>query len=814
MTSILPHELPQALDIAPAAKILSLDCFDTLLWRNLHAPSDLFCGLPCGRDQRRWAELNGRNHSALSRRTNEATLDEICAELHPLGPPEARLAAANAELAAEARHCFAFAPTVELICTARARGLGVIIVSDTYLDEARLRALIAASAGPDIAALIDRIFCSSDHRRSKHEGLFNDVLRLLDVNPTDLLHLGDNEAADLLAPRKLGIPAVHLRQFAPATVQRLRLEASVGTVLNGPGAAHQPHRALLAIGEPQWPDPAQTLGWSVLGPVFAAFSDWLRGEAKRLAATGKVHLLFLMRDGHLPHRVWTATGGLPGTTAAPCEISRFTAVAASLSGPDEVRRLLTRELGSGDIARIARQLLLTPREAREMKAANPFEFARKALTPAGLNRITVRSAEFAKRLCAHVRAACDPNPGDTLLLVDLGYNGTVQNAVEPVLRAAFDCHVAGRYLLLREQEVSGLDKAGLFGPDHFDPAGLDALCGSIAAIEQLATIATGSVVDYRPDGTPIREASGVKGRQSAIRDQVQDSAVAYAACNFLPWHRAPQSDCPDTRRTAAAATLARFLFLPLDDELAALEAFEHDVNLGGAEMIPLFDRTTACAELTRHGLFYLKGADRMFLPAELRGNGLPLSLALLAQRRFGLDLRRADFDESGFDLPIILAHGHEVTTQRVPASRTHDGYFHCTIPIGVWRFAVGLQFGALFEWVELKSADFLPAHALALSPRDQARLRAPATLTYEGLDELGPGILRAIDRAGFAMIAPAPPRSSGNPSRRTPEQEMVLSIVFRPLVSRVSAPLAPSALPGKALDETALSPSPIMVNGC
>ena len=85
MTSILPHELPQALDIAPAAKILSLDCFDTLLWRNLHAPSDLFCGLPCGRDQRRWAELNGRNHSALSRRTNEATLDEICAELHPLG---------------------------------------------------------------------------------------------------------------------------------------------------------------------------------------------------------------------------------------------------------------------------------------------------------------------------------------------------------------------------------------------------------------------------------------------------------------------------------------------------------------------------------------------------------------------------------------------------------------------------------------------------------------------------------------------------------------------------------------------------------
>ncbi|MCV4615156.1 hypothetical protein OFM04_35190, partial [Escherichia coli] len=71
------------------------------------------------------------------------------------------------ELAAEARHCYGFAPVQDLIRAAKARGLGVIIVSDTYLDETQLRALIAAAAGDDIAAAIDRIFPSSAYGVNK-----------------------------------------------------------------------------------------------------------------------------------------------------------------------------------------------------------------------------------------------------------------------------------------------------------------------------------------------------------------------------------------------------------------------------------------------------------------------------------------------------------------------------------------------------------------------------------------------------------------------------------------------------------------------
>ena len=45
--SVRASELPDLLDRAPTrVKYLSLDCFDTLLWRNCIAPRDVFADLP------------------------------------------------------------------------------------------------------------------------------------------------------------------------------------------------------------------------------------------------------------------------------------------------------------------------------------------------------------------------------------------------------------------------------------------------------------------------------------------------------------------------------------------------------------------------------------------------------------------------------------------------------------------------------------------------------------------------------------------------------------------------------------------------
>src|SRR5689334_6470195 len=135
MDFILPHQMARALDDRPEVRVLSLDCFDTLLWRDVHAPRDLFGLLPGTTvPQRQWAESRARSAAALKRRRNEVSIEEIYAELLPNGSPEERAAAIEAELAAEAQHCYAFTPTVELMRAAKASGRKVVIVSDTYLN--------------------------------------------------------------------------------------------------------------------------------------------------------------------------------------------------------------------------------------------------------------------------------------------------------------------------------------------------------------------------------------------------------------------------------------------------------------------------------------------------------------------------------------------------------------------------------------------------------------------------------------------------------------------------------------------------------
>lgn len=786
--TILPHALPTALDGRATLKILSLDCFDTLLWRDCHAPHDLFGAL---RDvtvmQRRWAEERARIAAEMRRGRGEVSIGEIYRELLPNGSDEARDAAIARELAAEAAHCFAFRPTVELMRTAKQRGLQVIIVSDTYLDAAQLRGLIAAAAGEDVAGLIDRVFCSSTYGKAKAEGLYGDILKELKVVPGQILHIGDNKKADVGGVAPFGVQTLHLEQFADGTEQRLRLEAAVSAILHPEvpecAATHQPHRASLAAIEPSITDAAEAFGFGAIGPVLHGYDRWLTAEAEALAEQhgGKVHHVFLMRDGHLPRLMYQASSGNAGHAV---EISRFTATASSFVDGDAVERYLELETES-DPRAVAGQLLLEPadtdtilKQARTLKTAHAA-LARAVRTPARLRRITRASAAFADRLVAHLRRTVDPAPGDTLMLVDLGYNGSVQNAIEPLLRDRLGVHVAGRYLLLREQFRTGFDKKGFLGQDHYDGATLEALCSNVAVLEQLCTVSQGSVVDYQADGTPIRKTNSIKGRQSAMRDRIQAGCVRFARAQADTVIRLAAPHDAQMWRRAAAAVLGRLMYLPLPHELAVLGEFEHDVNLGVDDTVALFDSEIARKGLRQHGLFYMKGADRMYLPAELHGEGLALKLSLLTHKRFGLSLKHADFVDRSLTLPVIVADGRDVSLTEVQATPTHDGYYVAPVPIGDCRYSVGLQFGKLFEWLQVESAVFMPVDRF-LSEKHRPGLDETGALpTLEGMEQTAPHLFRCDDEHAFMMVPP-PPRHGDRP--------MMLVVTFRPIAERQPKP--------------------------
>jgi len=800
-TTIFPHHLVTAFARAPVGiEMLSLDCFDTLIWRNLHSPRDLFHDLTAAgasKQQRIWAERHARTRALLRHGREEATICEIHAALLQDRIGEAHAASVTAELEAEARHCYAFRPTADLIADAKSRGLKVAIVSDTYLDRAQLSALIRSVGGETLLEQIDHVFCSSEYGQSKAEGLFRHVLRETGVAPGRVLHIGDNPVADFEAATAAGIHALHLVQFDEPTQQRLRFEAAAGTMVNSAGAtlpACQAHRAAVALVAPTLGHPAETMGYAALGPVFHTFSRWLADEAAALVETGqRPRFVFLMRDGHLPQRVFEAMGLSSDLPRAAVEISRFTATAANLQDEGAVLTHLEHEVEGGDFEGIARQLLFSRGEISKLMQGLPTRgraraFANAVRSPGNMRKVIERSRAFATRLAAHVRRETACAEGDTLVFVDLGYNGTVQDQIETILGRELGARVAGRYLLLREQKLTGRDKKGLFDQRHYDPATLDTFCANAAVLEQLCTAAQGSVVDYEPNGRAIRNENSIKSRQSGVRERVQQGCISFATERDSAFVRAPVSDTSDTRREAAAAALARLMFLPLPEEMGVLEAFEHDINLGLEGTVRLFDPAVADQGLRRRGLFYMKGAERMYLPAELRGHGLPLSLAVLAQCRFGLDLRYPDFCDASIDLPIIVADGNDVLVHTVKATATHDGYFMAAIPIGDCRYAIGVQFGRLYEWVQVDSvqflpvADFLSEHAAALPPPTDG------LPSLEGMEQVAPHLMRCHDETAFMMVPP--------PIRREAVPVM-LTVVFRPIAAREPVP-APAARPVQA----------------
>lgn len=785
-------ELATLLDRAPAGvEILSLDCFDTLIWRNCQAPHDVFADLPIaggGAWLRMRAEARARRNADFARSGSEVSIEEIYRSLTPAASQAEIAAAVERELDAEASHCFAFAPTVALIRAARARGLQVVIVSDTYLNEPQLRRLIARAAGDEVAAMIDRIFCSSEYGMCKGAGLFEPVLEALGAAPATILHVGDNRNADQKAPAAFGIFTAHLRQFDPACEQRLRLEAAAAALLDPATRvsvpAYQPHRPACSLRSE--PEPVWTLGHDVLGPIFHAFAGWVRDEAAAMAErTGrKVKILFLLRDGHLPKRVFEAAFG---RDCAAIELSRFTARRAGFTDEAAVRSWLEAQGRHERIDVLARQLGFSREEGQRLArgrtgAAAQAEFGRAVLTPQNLRKIVSRAEDFADRLFAHL-AAAGVERGNSVMLVDLGYNGTVQNHAEPGLRDRFGLEVAGRYLLLREEELTGLDKKGFLDSRHYDTNALHALCGPIALLEQLCTIAQGSVVDYRSTGEPVRKGAGAKGVQNAIRDRIQDACVAFAEGQGKGIHRPAVSDDGDCRRRMAAAALARLLFMPSAAEVAIFEAFEHDVNLGTDDLVQLLDVEESARGLRRRGLFYLTGVDRMYLPGEIQPHGLPLNLSLFSANRFGLDLRSSDFRTGAIKLPVLVADDRTQTMVEVEAHATHDGYYCATVPVGAGRFAVGVQFGAVCDWLQIDECAFHPVDGFGVSHGDKAPAPIEAQVVREGMTEEAPGFFRCTPTA--LMLAP-PPANVGTVPH-------LLAITFRPLVIRRAEELRAAA---------------------
>jgi HAD superfamily hydrolase (TIGR01549 family) len=178
---------------------VSFDIFDTLLFRRVKKPIDVFSqmeqrvGIPGFAAYRVESERKARQKKQEERGSMEVTLSEIYAQMTAY-PVEQCLSMQQTELFIEKEQLFANPVMKELVEGLTARNIPLIAISDMYLDQETISQLLRSCGYPPFK----RIYVSSEEGVSKSEGeLFRRVRELEHWEGKHIAHIGDNFHSDV-----------------------------------------------------------------------------------------------------------------------------------------------------------------------------------------------------------------------------------------------------------------------------------------------------------------------------------------------------------------------------------------------------------------------------------------------------------------------------------------------------------------------------------------------------------------------------------------------------------------------------------------
>jgi len=606
----------------------SFDVFDTFIVRACTTPEGVFerayelSGLSESHpnvaenfvQHRISAEARARNEAKEKRGSAEVRIADIYSffpfRLFGLDR-EALNDLAVAEFRAELDLCRANSEMLQQYLEMKRQGFRVGFISDTYWNTKQLAHLLR-NCCPDLNW--DFLYASCEHGHGKSEKLFAKYLAEQKVDPDKSFHIGDNERADIKAARRHGIRPRHYPQASAQLASKLLREASLFELLSPGRPSRLDHgiRTLRRMAAAQTAERSAAfhLGMTVVGPVMAAFDAFVESRCNELRKTGgKVCIAFLGRDGFLAHRIRQNE-----PDAHYVEVNRRVAMIASADTLQPVRELLDK-IPAIDAHSFAGITKILPASVADFFARSPNGVVKGARLAEVLPDLISRreSAELAagmrSRLLTYLRNAIpDFDSCTDLVLVDLGYSGSVQKALRRVFdREGIKIRLHGTYLLTLDDAFHDLARGdsvcGLISDLVVTPHMKRALLRNVSLLEQLCSAPEGSVRDYR-DGAVLHELNPIPPDQLARIAEVQAGAIAFAAAarDLATTHRLQPFAPSEASARWTAATLARLLMLPDDDELALLGDFQHDVNLGTETLQPLIDRRSVDNQLIARGL--------------------------------------------------------------------------------------------------------------------------------------------------------------------------------------------------------------------
>jgi FMN phosphatase YigB (HAD superfamily) len=612
-------------------QLLSLDVFDTLLLRTCERPEDVFHEvgrravirgwLASGVGPGEFAALREasqhHNYASLGR---EPRLEDIYERMPEWIGPRAALQRLEEEV--EAELCVLNPSIASLVGHCRERNIRVVLVSDMYLGEGRVRSLLAR-AGFDTRVWTDRVLVSVDEGGYKMTGALYEQLAgcYPDVPRDAMLHIGDNVQSDVRAARAAGLRAVHYDMVRHDPDGSLALEQLVCGSLLPELSTLRRLAASLSAGVPTDHQAWHRVGAGVVGPFMSAFVEWALDQCE---AEGIDLIAPMMREGHMlaPMLTRAARARRMKIDVTPLYVSRqaVALAGASDSGGDLMTRLIDHrrhmcieeifglvgldvpaDLESHRNTQVtsAQAVLIAP--GRSLRAA----VVDALHTPEAQVQLARLVADERVRLVRYLDQVSGRHRA--MATLDIGFYASIQRSIETALKVE-GCGLRTMHLLgfghgpVRDHVLYGMDIRTFAGSYATGGDLVKTVHRSAPVLEQLLQGPEGSTTGYAVQEVPgcghpgapgealvvpVREENPLPASELASKAVVQAAMHRYQEL-WLNLRRArPQLVSQLVARQDAWGRVAhRLIDVPSYAEVAAVGSLHDDVNFGSRAVLP------------------------------------------------------------------------------------------------------------------------------------------------------------------------------------------------------------------------------------
>lgn len=461
-----------------------------------------------------------------------------------------------------------------------------------YLGAARIKHLLQANGYPD-----PWVICSSDHGCNKSNGkLYHLAAEQLRLEPGDILHIGDNVASDQRQARQCGLkslpfpppanPPRQAKHFTEVNEEKIAAAVSSGIIrreITSMTWAEAHGQSL-----PGNRGTGHKIGYAVLGPMTYGLCHWL---VARIAKENHDLVLFLGRDGYLPHQIlldWQSRYGcLPNTRLEYFPSSRrATALACAAGGISPlVRDTLGHHRRSVPLRDYFERIGLDP--ANHLDAIqtagfrSPEEVIHRSSDRPAMEHLIELLERPLRQLGTTERDALlealnqkGINQAQSPAIFDLGWRGTQQACLQSILGDSFQLH--GYYLSISDTfAATGTTTGYLVSDGH--PGGLRGLFESATpVIELFYSSPEPSLLHYSQTQGTVRPAYDAENPNRVAIQELQQGALdfVHALTDFY--------DGPTARicKKTATRAFAQIAVEPSKDELDFLQSLVFSDALG------------------------------------------------------------------------------------------------------------------------------------------------------------------------------------------------------------------------------------------